>query len=106
VPAGIIGAFPDKVFRRRFRPGTVNALTGQFVVILQWARIVTEPQSGTATGENPPALPRYPENITRAAPKSDARARLIQQGFHAFFIHTTFQPPFGAVQPDSAEDWP
>jgi hypothetical protein len=43
--------FPDKIFRRRFRPGTAYALTGQFVVILQWGRIVTESQSGTATGE-------------------------------------------------------
>jgi hypothetical protein len=47
--------FPDKIFRRRFRPGTAYALTGQFVVILQWGRIVTESQSGTATGENPSA---------------------------------------------------
>jgi hypothetical protein len=53
LPAGIVGVIPDKIFRRRFRPGAGYALTGQFVVILQWARIVTESQSGTASRENP-----------------------------------------------------
>ncbi|RFU47554.1 hypothetical protein D0B32_14160 [Paraburkholderia sp. DHOC27] len=35
-------------------PGAGYALTGQFFVILQWARIVTESQSGTAMGTNHP----------------------------------------------------
>jgi hypothetical protein len=42
VPPALSAYFPDKIFRRRFRPGAAYALTGQFVVILQWARIVTE----------------------------------------------------------------
>ncbi|ABE28622.1 hypothetical protein Bxe_A4378 [Paraburkholderia xenovorans LB400] len=88
---------PDKIFRRRFRPGAGYALTGQFVLILQWARIVTESQSGTATGENPPAARRYPENITRARPKSDGRARFNTAGFSRVFhtraFSTGFRPP-------------
>jgi hypothetical protein len=61
VPAGIVGVFPDKIFRRRIRPGAGYALTGQFVLILQWARIVTESQSSTATGENPPTARDIPK---------------------------------------------
>jgi hypothetical protein len=34
---------------------------GQFVVILQWARIVTESQSSTATGENPASSADIPK---------------------------------------------
>jgi|SRR5258706_8114827 len=50
VPAGMSALCPDEIFRRRFTPGTGCALSGQFVVILQWARIVTESQSGTTSG--------------------------------------------------------
>ncbi|WP_146120325.1 hypothetical protein [Paraburkholderia sp. BL21I4N1] len=87
LPAGIVGVVPDKIFRRRFRPGAGYALTGQFVVILQWARIVTESQSGTASREKPRTARRYPENITRARPKSDGRARFNTAGFSRAF-HT------------------
>jgi len=94
MPAGVFGVSPDKIFRRRFRPGAAHALTGQFVVILQWARIVTESQSGTATGENPPAAHRYPENITRTKAKSDGRARFNTAGFSRAFHMACFRMAF------------
>jgi len=65
--AGTVGVFPGLDFpaplQARRALFTDRALTGQIVLILQWARIVTESQSGTATGGNPSAAHRYPENI-------------------------------------------
>jgi len=87
VPAGIVGVISGQDFPAPLQARAAYALTGQFVVILQWARIVTESQSGTASGENPLAARRYPENITRAGPKSDGRARFNATGFSRAF-HT------------------
>jgi hypothetical protein len=53
VPAGIVGVISGQDFPAPLQARAAYALTGQFVVILQWARIVTESQSGTASGENP-----------------------------------------------------
>lgn len=89
--AGIVGEFPGQGFpaplqaRRAIRKH--RALTGQIVLILQWARIVTESQSGAATGGNPSAAPRYPENITRERSKSDGWTCTNTAGFSRVF-HT------------------
>jgi hypothetical protein len=91
--AGCVGVIPGRGFPAPPMARRDAALTGQFGVILQWARIVTEWQSGTATSENLPAAHRYPENIARGRSKSDGRARLIGQGFHAFFTRLTFSYP-------------
>lgn len=74
------------IFQTRFsgavsRPGSRHATAGRFVVLLQWARIVTESQYGTATGRVPGFPPPIPENITRRQSKSDGRARFAATGF-------------------------
>jgi hypothetical protein len=51
-PAGIIGVFSGQDFPAPLQARAAYTLAGQFVVILQWGRIVTESQSGTATSEN------------------------------------------------------
>ncbi|TDN68177.1 hypothetical protein B0G77_1493 [Paraburkholderia sp. BL10I2N1] len=89
--AGRLSAsFPDEIFRRLVSHPAYPAQaarSGQFVVILQWARIVTESQSGTATEVKPCCIHRYRENITRRRSKSDGRARIPAAGFSRAF-HT------------------
>ncbi|MGF6769551.1 hypothetical protein P3T18_002021 [Paraburkholderia sp. GAS199] len=85
-------------FPAPFRPVAQCTLIGQFVVILQWGRIVTESQSATATGENPASTRRYPENITRARPKSDGRARFNTAGFSRAFHTHDFSVSFRRLQ--------
>jgi hypothetical protein len=61
VPTGIVGVLPGQDFPAPFQARCGLCAAGQFVVILQWARIVTESQSGTATGENLLAAPDIPK---------------------------------------------
>jgi hypothetical protein len=105
VPAGIFGVFPGRDVPAPCQARCGYAQTGQFVVILQWARIVTESQSSTATSENLLAAQLYPENITRARPKSDGRARINTAGFsRAFHTRDFFSDLAASFCGYSAED--
>jgi hypothetical protein len=104
VAAGIVGVFPRTRFSGAASGPAQYALTGQFVVILQWARIVTESQSATSTSENLLTAHQYPENITRARPKSDGRARFNTAGFSRAFHTGDFSVAFQPTRAYSADD--
>lgn len=68
--------FSGAVFHARLR----RAQPGSSFVILQWARIVTESQLGSATEKTRAGRARYQENIAREPAKSDAHPALCVIG--------------------------